>query len=72
MAKRDEEREKVKQQQAEERAAANAEAQRQAQARIAAAQEANKLIMQVGLGVGCARYMEDRAGKWASPTRHMR
>lgn len=47
MAKRDEERERVKREQAEELAAANEEAQRQAHARIAAAQEANKAILQV-------------------------
>jgi hypothetical protein len=52
MAKRDAERELVKQQQAEERAAANAEAQRQAQARIEAAQDANKALLQVGGWVG--------------------
>lgn len=47
MAKRDEEREKVKAALAAERAAANAEAQRQAQARIQAAQQANVAIIQV-------------------------
>lgn len=47
MAKRDEEREKVKAAQAVERAAANAEAQRLAQARIQAAQQANATIIQV-------------------------
>lgn len=47
MAKRDEERERLKREQAEARAAANEEAQRQAHARITAAQEANKTILQV-------------------------
>lgn len=50
MAKRDEEREKVKAALALERAAANAEAQRQAQARIQAAQEASAAIIQVDSG----------------------
>lgn len=47
MAKRDEEREKVKVALAAERAEANAEAQRQAHARIQAAQQANVAIIQV-------------------------
>ena len=59
MAKRDEERERVKAAQAEERAAANAEAQRQAQARIEAAQQANVAIIQVGAGGECW------GGSWA-------